>query len=225
MDCSKPGLPVHHQLPEFTQTHVHRVSDAIQPSHPLSSPSPPALNLSQHQSLFQWVSSLHQVAKVLEFQLQHQVLPMNTQDWSLGWTGWISLQSKGLSRVFSNTTVQVAHTSVSLWTLEPQITPALNLLSPPSPLPSSLPQQSLSLIPRQTLHIFKAQLKRMLLWQSDSSLSLTPPNKDRQTTLTELTVPYSPGRENCVVSSIWYSLTPGTSLLISEWMDSEKPYK
>ena len=108
---------------------------------------------------------------------------------------------------------------------EPQITPALNLLSPPSPLPSSLPQQSLSLIPRQTLHIFKAQLKRMLLWQSDSSLSLTPPNKDRQTTLTELAVPYSPGRENCVVSSIWYSLTPGTSLLISEWMDSEKLYK
>ena len=62
----------HHQLPEFTQTHVHQVSDAIQPSLPLSSPSPPALNLSQHQGLFKWVSSLHQVAKVLEFQLQHQ---------------------------------------------------------------------------------------------------------------------------------------------------------
>ena len=72
MDYSTPGLPVHHQLPEFTQTHVHCVGDAIQPSHPLSSPSPPALNLSQHQGLFKWVSSLHQVAKVLEFQLQHQ---------------------------------------------------------------------------------------------------------------------------------------------------------
>ena len=69
MNCSTPGLPVHHQLPEFTQTHVHRVSDAIQPSHPLSSPSPPAPNPSQHQSLFQWVNSLHEVAKVLEFQL------------------------------------------------------------------------------------------------------------------------------------------------------------
>ena len=67
LNCSTPGLPVHHQRPEFTQTHVHRVSDAIQPSHPLSSPSPPALNPSQHQGLFQWVSSLHQVAKVLEF--------------------------------------------------------------------------------------------------------------------------------------------------------------
>ena len=72
MDCSTQGLPVHHQLPESTQTHVHRIGDAIQPSHPLSSPSPPAFNPSQHQGLFQWVSSSHQVAKVLEFQLQHQ---------------------------------------------------------------------------------------------------------------------------------------------------------
>ena len=72
LDCSRPGCPVHHQLPEFTQTHVHWVSDAIQPSHPLSSPSSSAFNLSQHQSLFQWVSSLHQVAKILEFQLHHQ---------------------------------------------------------------------------------------------------------------------------------------------------------
>ena len=69
MNCSTPGLPVHHQLLEFTQTHVHRVSDAIQPSHPLSSPFPPAPNPSQHQSLFQWVNSSHEVAKVLEFQL------------------------------------------------------------------------------------------------------------------------------------------------------------
>ena len=72
MDRSMPGLPVHHQLPEFTHTHVHWVGDAIQPSHPLSSPSPPAFNLSQHQGLFKWVSSSHQVAKILEFQLQHQ---------------------------------------------------------------------------------------------------------------------------------------------------------
>ena len=72
MDCSMPGFPVHHQLPELTQTHVHWVGDAIQPSPPLSSPSPPTFNLSQHQYLFQWVSSLHQVTKVLKFQLQHQ---------------------------------------------------------------------------------------------------------------------------------------------------------
>ena len=72
MDCSMPGLPVHHQLPEFTQTHIRWVGDAIQPSHPLSSHSLPAFNLSQHQGLFKWVSSSHQVAKGLEFQLQHQ---------------------------------------------------------------------------------------------------------------------------------------------------------
>ena len=72
MNCSMPGLPVHHQLPEFTQTHVHSVGDAIQPSHPLSSPSPPGLNIFQHQGLLKWVNSQHQVAKVLEFQLQHQ---------------------------------------------------------------------------------------------------------------------------------------------------------
>ena len=72
MNRSMPGLPVHHLLLEFTQTQVHRIGDAIQPSHPLSSPSPPAFNLSQHQGLFQQVSSSCQVAKVLEFQLQHQ---------------------------------------------------------------------------------------------------------------------------------------------------------
>ena len=72
MNRSMPGLPVHHQLPEFTQTHAHRVGDAVQPSHPLPSSSPSAHNLSQHQGLFKWVSSLHQVVKVLEFQLQHQ---------------------------------------------------------------------------------------------------------------------------------------------------------
>ena len=105
MNRSMPGFPVHHKLPEFTQTHVHWVGDAIQP---LSSPFPPAPNPSPHQGLFQWVNCSHEVAKLLEFQLQHpSFLPMNTQDWSpLGWTGWISLQSKGLSRVFSNTIVQ-----------------------------------------------------------------------------------------------------------------------
>ena len=70
--CSMPGLPVHHQLLELAQTHVHQISDAIQPYHPLSSPSPPAFNLSQHQGLFQGGSSSNQVAKVLEFQLQDQ---------------------------------------------------------------------------------------------------------------------------------------------------------
>ena len=107
MNCSTPGLPVHHQLQEFTQTHVHRVGDAIQPSHPQSSPSPPAPNPSQHQSLCQWVNSSHEVAKGLEFSALASYLPKKSQGWSPSeWTGWISLQSKGVSRVLSNTTVQ-----------------------------------------------------------------------------------------------------------------------
>ena len=77
MNPSTPGLPVYHQLPGFTQTYAHRAGDAIQPSHPLSSPSAPAPNSSQHQSLFQWVSSSHEVAKVLKFQLQHHSLQRN----------------------------------------------------------------------------------------------------------------------------------------------------
>ena len=87
MNHSTPGLPVHHQLPEFSQTHAHRVSDAIQPSHPLLSPSPPTPNPSQHQGLFQWVSSSDQVAKVLEFQLQYQ---------SFQWTPRTDLLQDGL---------------------------------------------------------------------------------------------------------------------------------
>ena len=94
MNCSTPGLPVHHQLLEFTQTHVHQVGDAIQPFHPLLSPSPPPPNPSQHQSLFQWVNSSHEVAKVSGVSASASFLPKNTQDWSpLEWTGWISLQS------------------------------------------------------------------------------------------------------------------------------------
>ena len=103
MNCSMPGLPVHHHLPEFTQTHV-RVHGAIQPSHPRSSSSPPAPNPSQHQSLVQWVNFSHEVAKA---SASASFLPKKSQGWSPSeWTGWISLQSKGLSRVFSNTTVQ-----------------------------------------------------------------------------------------------------------------------
>ena len=87
MNRSTPGFPVHHQLPEFMQTHVHWVGDAIQPSHPLSFPFSPILNLSQHQGLFKWVSSSHQVAKVLEFQFQHQ---------SFQWTPRTDLLQDGL---------------------------------------------------------------------------------------------------------------------------------
>ena len=107
MNRSTPGLPVHHQLPEFTQTHVHWVSDAIQPSHLLSSPSPlcpqslPASESFPVSQLFAWGAQSTGVSALVSF------LPKKSQDWSPSeWTGWTSLQSKGLSRVFSNTTVQ-----------------------------------------------------------------------------------------------------------------------
>ena len=86
MGCSTPGLLVHHQLPEFTQTHVRWVGDSIQPSHPLLSPSPPAFNLSQQLGLFKWVSPLHQVVKVLEFQLQHWFVGDKEWGLPLGWS-------------------------------------------------------------------------------------------------------------------------------------------
>ena len=116
-DHSTPGLPVHHQLPS-TQTHVHQVGDAIQPSHPLASPSPPAFNVSQHQS-FPMSHLFASGGQSTGASASASVLPVNIQDlFPLGLTCWISLQSKGLSRVFSNTTVQKHQffgTQLSLW--------------------------------------------------------------------------------------------------------------
>ena len=113
MNLSTPGLPVHHQLPEFTQTHVHWVSDAIQPPHPLSSPSPPSIRVFSSESTphMRWLKY---------WSFSFSISPSNEhQDWSpSGWTGWVSLQSKGLSRVFSNTTVQKHQffgAQLSLW--------------------------------------------------------------------------------------------------------------
>ena len=95
MNRSTPGLPVHHQLPEFTQTHAHRVGDAIQPSHPLSPPSPPAPNPSQHQGLFPMSQLFAQSGQSTGVSASASILPVDTQDWSpLGWTGWISLHDR-----------------------------------------------------------------------------------------------------------------------------------
>ena len=106
MNRSTPGLPVHYQLPKSTQTHVHWVSDAIQPSHPLSSPSPPAFNFPASGS-FQMSQFFTSGGQSIGVSTSASVISMNIQDWfPLGWTGWISLQFKGLSRVFFNTTVQ-----------------------------------------------------------------------------------------------------------------------
>ena len=106
MNCSTPGFPVHHQLPEFTQTHIHRAGDAIQPSHPLSSPSPPAPNPSQHQSLFQWVNSSHEVAKYWSFSfsiISSKEIP-GLISFRMDWLDLLAVQ--GTLKSLSNTTVQ-----------------------------------------------------------------------------------------------------------------------
>ena len=118
IECSTPGFPVHYQLLEFAQTHAHWVSDAIQPSRPLPSPSTPAFYLSQHQDLFQWVNSSHQVAKVLEFQLQHLSFQWIFRvDFHSDWLVWFPCSPRD-SRVFSNTRVQKHQffcAQLSLW--------------------------------------------------------------------------------------------------------------
>ena len=118
MDCTTPDLPVPHPLLKFAQVHAHCISDAVQPSHPLMPSSPSALSLSQHQGLFQWIGCSHQVTKILELKLA-SVLPMNIQGWfPLRLTGLIFLLSKGLSGVFSSTTVwrcQFSDALPSLW--------------------------------------------------------------------------------------------------------------
>ena len=107
MHCSTPGFPVLHRLPEFAQTHVHWVGDAIQPSHPLSSPCPPAFNLSQHQGLFLMSWLFASGGQSIGASASASVLPINIQYWfPLGLTGFISLLSKGLSRVFSRSTIR-----------------------------------------------------------------------------------------------------------------------
>jgi len=119
MDCSTPGFPVLHYLPEFAQTHVHWVGDAIQPSHSLLPPSPPVFNLSQHQGLSQVVGSLYKMAEQLGASASASVLPVNFQGWfPLGLTSLISLLSKWLSSVFASTTIWkhlVFGTQPSLW--------------------------------------------------------------------------------------------------------------
>ena len=127
MECSIPGLPVPHQLPEFAQTHVHWVRDAFQPSHPLLSPSP-AFNLPQHQGLFKWVSSLQKSGQSIGVSASASVLQMNIQDWfPVGLTDLIFFQSNGLSRVLYRATILLFIVQYLLtyrifgWSLRPYI--------------------------------------------------------------------------------------------------------
>ena len=123
IDCSTPGFPVLHCLSELAQTHAHWVNDTIQPSHPLSPSYPTALNIFQHPKLFQWGHLFTSGGQSIGASASASILPMNIQDWfPLGWTGWISLQSKGLSRFFSNYTVQSINSLVLSFLYSPTVT-------------------------------------------------------------------------------------------------------
>ena len=157
MDCSTPGFPILHSLPEFAQTYVHWVSDAIQPSHPLSPPSPPAFNLSQHQGLFQWAGSWHQQAKVLELQLQHQ---------SFQWIFTVVYTKKEKKKKKTNHYI---------------LTNKVLLLSHPAPLSGCLSLFLFlllgeSLLLGRWLEMFSIRL----FWRGDGSLDLTPSMFTRQ---------------------------------------------
>ena len=120
MDCSMPVFPVHHQLPRLAQTHVHLVNDTIQPSHPLLSPSPPPFNLAQHQGLLQWVSSLHQVAKLLEFQLQHQSFQwIFRTDFLWHWLVWSSCSPRDSKESSQTSQFKSTNSSVSNFLYSP----------------------------------------------------------------------------------------------------------
>ena len=170
MDCSILYFPVHHQLLELAQTHVHQLGDVIQPSHPLSSPS--AYHLSQHQGLFQWVISSYQVARVLELQLQHHSFQwIFRTDWfHLGLTGLISMLSKGLPRVFSNTTVQKHQffsTQLSLWSNSHIHTWLLEIGKVISLLFNTVPRFVIAFLPR-SMHLLISWL------QSPYAVTLEP---------------------------------------------------
>ena len=123
MDCSTPGFPVHHQLLELAETHAHWVGDSIQPSHLLSSPSPPAFNLSQHQSLFQWVSSSRQVAKVLELQLQHQSFKwIFRTDFLQVWLAWSPCCPRGFQESSPTPQFKRSNSSVLSFLYGPPLT-------------------------------------------------------------------------------------------------------
>ena len=181
MNRSTPGLPVHHQLPKFTQTHVHRVGDAIQPSHPLSSPSPPTFNLSQHQGLFKWVSSLHRVAKVLEFQLS--ISPSNEHpglgSFRMDWLDLLAVQEtlKGLLQHHSSKAPILQHSAFfTVQHLHPYMTTGKTIALTRRTIVGKVMSLLFNMLSR-LVRTFLPRSKHLLIsWlQSPSAVILEPP--------------------------------------------------
>ena len=212
MNCSTPGFPVHHQLLELAQTHVHQVSDAIQRFHPLLSPSPPAFNLSQHQGLFQWVSSLHQMAKLL-VSASASILPMNIQDWfPLGLTGLIFLQSKGLLRVCSKALTPLLCSAFSVVQISyPNMTTGKSI----SLTRRTFVGKVTSLLFKMLSRLFIALLPRnkhvLISWLQSPSVVILEPPKIKSVTL------------SIVSPSICHEVMGPDAMILVFWMLSFKP--
>ena len=186
MNCSMPGLLVHHQLLEFTQTHVHWAGDAIQPSHPLSSPSPPAPNPSQHQGLFKWVSSSHQVAKILSFSFNISSSSEHPGLISFRIDGWISLQSKGLLRVFCNTTVQKHQFCSAFFTVQlshPYMTTGKTIVLTTRTFVSKVMSLLLSVLSRLVTTFLPRSKHLLISWLQSPSAVILEPSKIKSDTV------------------------------------------
>ena len=215
MKRSTPGLPVHHKLPELTHTHVHWVGDAIQPSHPLSPPSPPALNLSQHQGLFQWVSSSHQVAKLLEFQLQHQSYQLTPKTYlRMDWLDLLAIQGtlKSLLQHHSSKasilrcsaffTVQLSH---------PYMTTGKTIASTSWTFVGKVMSLLFNMLSRLLITSLPRSKHLLISWlQSPSAVSLEPRKIKSDTVST-------------VSPSICHEVMGGDAMLLVFWMLSFKP--
>ena len=208
MNCSMPGLPVHHQLLEFTQTYVHWVGDAIQPSYPLSSPSPPAPNPSQHQGLFQWINSLHQVAKVLEFQLQHQ---------SFQWTtGLISFAVRGtlkslLQHQSSKASILRCSAFFTVQLSHPYMTTRKTIALTRRTLVSKVMSLVLNMLSRLVITFLPRSKRLLISWPlSPSAVILEPPKIKSHTVST-------------VSPSISHEVMAPDAMILAFWMLSFQP--
>ena len=181
MECSTPEFPVHHQFPELAQTHVHQVSDAIQPSHPLSSPSPPAFNLSQHQGLFKGVNCLHQVTKVLELQFQHQSFQwIFRTDFLEGWLVYLlELQGtlKSLLQHHSSKASIIWHPVFFIVQLShPYVTTGKTIALTRWTFVVKIMSLLLNLLSRLVIAFLPRSKRRLISWlQSPASVVLEPP--------------------------------------------------
>ena len=216
MICSTSGLPVHHQLPEFSQTHVHRVGDAIQPSYPLSSPSPPALNLSQHQGLFQWVSSSHQVTKVLELQLQHQSFQLTPRliSFRMDWLYLLAVQGTLKSLLQHNTSKasilrHLGFFIVQLW--NPYITIGKTIVLTRRTFVGKVLSLLFNMLPRLLITFLPTSKCLLISWLQSPSTVILEPRKMKSATV------------STVSPSICHEVMGQDDMILVFWMLSFKP--